>query len=394
MNNRNWCLVATAAAVMAFAPSIARADNAVTSTTVTSTTTTETFTPITIPVIAPAPTGRNGEPIDYSLLLNRNFDYIDLNQAHLQGYSDHDIAVMAKIADKAGVPFHDVDQLAQAGLTFPAIADRYNLRFEDVEHAGDYRDKVEDYKVAYNNTGEQAFRNMVAASQEELVTTPAGVTTYTTETTETGQDIAGLIDHTPNLSTFSHVVHRARLESILRDPGPLTVFAPTNAAFDRLDQDQLKSLLRDRSQCAKLVNYSIIPQRIDSAAALAMTSPTSPATLEGDTLQITSLNGNVMVNGANVVTPNVYASNGIVHEIDAVILPPTGVNAITTTGVVVTPGAGPTNTTVSPNGTTTTVAPNSNTTVAPNGTTTTITPNSTTTVAPNGTTTVSPTTNP
>jgi uncharacterized surface protein with fasciclin (FAS1) repeats len=378
MNNYRWCLAAAAAAMMAAIPSIARADAS--TTTVTSTTTTETFTPMTIPVIAPAPTGPNGEPIDYSLLLNQNFDYIDLTQAHMQGYSDHDIAVMAKIADKAGVPFHDVDQLAQGGLTFPAIADRYNLRYEDVEHSRDYRDKVEDYKAAYNNTGEQAFRNMVAASQQELVTTPTGVTTYTTETT--GQDIAGLIDSAPNLSTFSHVVRRARLDGMLRGPGPLTVFAPTNAAFDRLDQDQLKSLMRDRSQCAKLVNYMIIPQRIDAAAALSMTSPTSPATLEGDPLQITSSGGNVMVNGANVTTPDVFASNGVVHEIDSVILPPTGVNAITTTttttNTVVTPGAGPTNTTVSPNGTTTTVTPNATTTVTPNGTTI-VAPNTTTT---------------
>jgi hypothetical protein len=178
MNYRIWYLAAAAVAMTVIAPSMARADNSVTQ--VTTTTTTDTFTPIVIPMIADAPTGPNGAPIDYSLLLIRNFDYQDLCQAHAQGYSDRDIAVMAKIADRGGVPFADVDRLAQDGLTFAQIADRYGVLFGDIQYPRDYEDKVFAYKVAYENTGERAYRNMVLAEQQEEFTTPAGVTTTTT----------------------------------------------------------------------------------------------------------------------------------------------------------------------------------------------------------------------
>jgi hypothetical protein len=181
MYTRTLLLAAAVAAVTFMAPSAVRADETVT----TVTSTTSTVTPIAIVSIADAPTGPNGEPIDYSLLLIRNFNYTDLAQAHAQGYSDHEIAVMAKIADRAGVPFQDVDRLAQDGLTFVQIADRYGVLFGDIMQVRDYEDKVYAYKLAYQNTGERGYRNMVAAEQQLEITTPAGVTTTTNVTTTT-----------------------------------------------------------------------------------------------------------------------------------------------------------------------------------------------------------------
>jgi len=336
MNKPNWCLIAAASAMIAVAPSTVRADNtnpATSSTTISSTTTTVTTTPIFIPTIAPAPTGPNGLPIDYSVLTNRNFDWVDLSQAHAEGFSHHQIATIAKISDKADVPFHQVSELALDGLAFPTIADRFNLRYEDVLDSSDYESKVDNYRLAYENTGDYAARNLVAGSQEILTTTSNG------SIVSADQSIADVIQNAVDLTMFSRALRTARLMKIVRGPGPLTVFAPNDAAFAKLSTDEVNALMSDRNTLTRFVDYCIIPRRIDAAAAMAMTSPTSPATLEGDSLQVTTSGGSVMVNGATVVKPDIFATNGVVHETDTVVMPPavTSTTTNTTTTITTTP---------------------------------------------------------
>lgn len=369
MTTRYICLAAAAGALVALTPSAVRADNAVVTTTSTTTTTTD-FVPINIVTIDPAPTMPNGDPIDYTILANPNFSFVEFNQARREGFSHREIAIMAKIADRANVPFTDVKQLALNGWTYPAIADRYGLTLNDVWNAKDYEDKVRMYDVAYHTTGEFEVRNLVAAYREEYRS--GGSYDVSSDAS-----LADIVNSSPDLTMFARALRHARMMKILNGPGPYTVFAPTDSAFSKLSSDQINALMNNRDELVKVLDYCIIPQRIDAAAAMSMTSPTSPATLEGDSLQVTSANGTVFVNGATVTKPDVIGDNGVIHEIDTVILPPS-VTTITTTT---------TDTTVAP---TTTVAPNSTTTVEPNGTTTTVTPNGTTTVQPNGTTTVQP----
>jgi len=371
MIRRNMGLVAAGAAMVALAPSVARAqDNSVTTTT-TSTTTTE-FVPINIPTIAPPPTGPNGEPVNYTVLAGKSYDYMDLNQARAEGFSDRDIAIIAKIADKSGMSFDTIKHEALNGLAFPTIADRYNLRLGDVLDASDYQAQIADYRVAYETTGANAVRNLVAASQEEYIPT----STYSTTTTvvSPNANLADIVNSTPELSMFSRALRRARMMKVLNGPGPYTVFAPTDAAFARLSSDQINALMNNRDQLVKILDYSIIPQRIDAAQAASWSSSTFPSSLEGDSLSVSTSGSNWMVGGANVVKPDIFASNGVIHEVDTVLLP-SSVTSITTT------------TTTTPS---TVVAPNSQTIVQPNGTTTTVTPNGVTTVQPNGTTTVEP----
>lgn len=371
MTTRNICLATAAAALVALAPSVARAQA-----TVTTTTTTTEFVPINIVTIDPAPTMPNGEPIDYTVLANPHFDYVDFNQARREGFSHHDIAVMAKISEKADVPFTDVKQLALSGMTYPRIADHYGLSLEDVWRVRDYEDRIAMYDAAYHTTGEFAERQLVAAYRAEY----SNGGTYDVSPDASLSDI---VNSSPDLTMFARALRHARMMKVLNGPGPYTVFAPTDAAFSKLSSDQINALMNNRDELVKVLDYCIIPQRIDAAAAMAMNSPTSPSTLEGDPLQVTTTSGTLYIDGATVVKPDVLADNGVLHEIDTVILPPS-VTSITTTT---------TNTYVSPGPAippTTTVGPNSTTTVAPNGTTTTVTPNGTTTVAPNGTTTVEP----
>lgn len=372
MTTRNIYLMAAAAAMVALAPSPTRADDTtITSTTSTTTTTTD-FVPINIVTIAPAPTGPNGAPIDYSVLSNRNFDYVDINQARAEGFKDHDIAVIAKIADKTGASFSDIKHLALDGMSFPAIAEKYGLTSFDVWDVHHYQDRIADYRVAYETTGDFAVRNLVAESREEYIA--PGTAVY-----NSGSNLAADVNSAPELTMFARAMRQAHLMKILNGTGQFTVFAPTDSAFAKLSTDQINALMNNSDELIKVLDYHIIPQRIDAAQAMAMNVPTSPATLEGDSLQVTNSGGNVYVNGASVVKPDTFASNGVIHEIDTVLMPPS-VSTITTTTTNNTTTTAPT----------TTIAPNSTTTVDPNGTTTTTTPNGTTTVQPNGTTTVQP----
>jgi uncharacterized surface protein with fasciclin (FAS1) repeats len=377
MTTRNLSLAAAVAAMLAFAPMVARADDTSTTTTSTTTTTTQ-FVPIDIVTINPPPMGPNGEPIDYSILATRNFDYVDLNQARAEGFSHHDIAVMAKISDKAGVPFEEVKQLALDGMAYPTIAAKFGLSPTAVWKVDEYERRIAMYRVAYENTGDNAVRNLVAASQEEYIapsTTAYTTTTQTTTTSSPGSNLADYVNNAPELTMFARALRQAHLMKVLNGGGQFTIFAPTDSAFAKLSTDQLNALMNNRDELIKVLDYHIIPQRIDAAQALAMSSPTSPATLEGDPLQVTNTSGNVYVNGASVVKADVITSNGILHEVDTVLMPPS-LSVINNT-----------TTTTSPS---TTISPNSTTTVEPNGTTTTTTPNGTTTVEPNGTTTVQP----
>ena len=373
MITRKMSIVAAAVAMAALAPAVARADS---STTTTSTTTTE-FVPIDIVTITPPPLGPNGEMIDYSVLSTRNFDYVDLNQARAEGFNDHDIAVMAKISDKAGVPFSDIKQLALNGMAYPTIADKFGLNAPDAWKTDEYERKIAMYRVAYETTGEKSVHNLVAASEQEYIPAKTSYTTTTTTTTTASpsSNLADVINSAPELTMFARALRQAGLMSLLNGSGQYTIFAPTDSAFAKLSTDQVNALMNNTAQLVKVLDYHIIPQRIDAATAMAMTSPTSPATVEGDPLQVTNSNGSLFINGAGVVKSDIPASNGVVQEIDTVLMPPS-VNTITNT-----------TTTVSPS---TTISPNSTTTVDPNGTTTTTTPNGTTTVQPDGTTTVQP----
>jgi uncharacterized surface protein with fasciclin (FAS1) repeats len=368
---RGGLCLAAAAVALAAASTAVRADS--TTTTTTQVTTTTTLLPV-IPTIDPAPVGPNGQPIDYTVLINSPFDYTDLNQAKAEGYSDSEIATMAKISVMAGVPFDDVVHQAQAGQTAPFIADKYNLRMYDVWDASDYQAKIAAYKLAYENTGANRVRSLVAAEQQEMVTTPYGSTVTTTETS--GQNLADIINSAPDLTMFARALRTAHLTKELRGSGQYTVFAPTDSAWSKLTTDQVNGLFADRNALTKVINYCIIPRRVDSASIFAMGNPSSMTSLEGDSLSVSSIGSTAMVNGASVVKPDWFASNGIAHEIDTVLIP-SGVNLV----------GSPATTTLAPS---TTLSPGSTTNVSPNGTSTTITPNGTTTVEPNGTTTVSP----
>lgn len=123
-----------------------------------------------------------------------------------------------------------------------------------------------------------------------------------------------------NFTTLVAAVKAAGLAETLMGAGPFTVFAPTDAAFAKLPKGTVESLLQDKEKLASILTYHVLPANVGAAAVIAGNGA-RPATVNGQTLDITVRDGKVFVNGANVVSADVTASNGVIHVIDEVLMP-------------------------------------------------------------------------
>ena len=121
-------------------------------------------------------------------------------------------------------------------------------------------------------------------------------------------------------NTLVTAVQAAGLVETLQGDGPFTVFAPTDEAFAALPEGTLDALLEDPAALADILTYHVVPGRVLAADVVGLSSATS---VQGADIAIEVVDGGVVLNGtANVVTTDVEADNGVVHIIDAVILPP------------------------------------------------------------------------
>ncbi|MCU0830998.1 MAG: fasciclin domain-containing protein [Rhizobiaceae bacterium] len=121
-----------------------------------------------------------------------------------------------------------------------------------------------------------------------------------------------------SFNTLVAAVTAAGLVETLKGPGPFTVFAPTDEAFAKLGStvdDLLKPENKDK--LTAILTYHVIPAKVMSAD---LTDGQEAATVQGETVVI-DLDGGPKVDGANIVTADIAATNGVIHVIDAVILP-------------------------------------------------------------------------
>jgi uncharacterized surface protein with fasciclin (FAS1) repeats len=123
----------------------------------------------------------------------------------------------------------------------------------------------------------------------------------------------------PQFTTLVSLVKKAGLAGALSARGPLTVFAPTNAAFAKVPKATLASLAKNRAKLKAVLLYHVVKGNVTAARVTKLRSAT---TLEGSAVPIRVSGGKVYVGGARVVTPDVKASNGTIHVIDKVLLPP------------------------------------------------------------------------
>jgi uncharacterized surface protein with fasciclin (FAS1) repeats len=137
----------------------------------------------------------------------------------------------------------------------------------------------------------------------------------------TTASIASVASTNGQFKTLLAAAAAAGLDATLSAPGPITVFAPTDAAFDKLPPATLQRLLRpeNREALRQVVSYHVISGRVPSADLMGK-SLASP-TVEGSSVAING-NSGVMVNNARVLQADIEASNGLIHSIDTVLMPP------------------------------------------------------------------------
>ncbi len=120
-----------------------------------------------------------------------------------------------------------------------------------------------------------------------------------------------------NFDTLVTAVQAAGLVETLKGDGPFTVFAPTDEAFAKIPEADLKALLANKEALAGVLTYHVVPGKVMAADVTGMSSA---KTVQGDTIDISTADG-VKIDGATVVQADIETSNGVIHVIDTVIMP-------------------------------------------------------------------------
>lgn len=124
-----------------------------------------------------------------------------------------------------------------------------------------------------------------------------------------------------SFTTLAKALAAADLVTTLKGAGPFTVFAPTDEAFAKLAPGALDDLLKpeNKARLQSILKYHVVPGKVMAADVMKITSA---KTVEGRSLAIKSMGGEVTVDGATVTKTDIAASNGVIHVIDTVLMPP------------------------------------------------------------------------
>jgi uncharacterized surface protein with fasciclin (FAS1) repeats len=134
-------------------------------------------------------------------------------------------------------------------------------------------------------------------------------------------DIVTTADSAGSFETLVAAVRAAELEATLKGPGPFTVFAPTDAAFAKIPSATLADLLKpeNRATLQAILTYHVVSGKVMAADVVQLTSA---ATVQGGNVTIAVNGATVRVNEATVTQTDIAASNGVIHVIDTVLMPP------------------------------------------------------------------------
>lgn len=130
-------------------------------------------------------------------------------------------------------------------------------------------------------------------------------------------DIVETAKSAGSFNTLVAAVQAAGLVDTLKGPGPFTVFAPTDAAFAKIPKAKLDALLKDKAALTKVLTYHVVPGKVMAADV----KPGAVKTVQGSPLMVSTMGGTVSVDQAKVIKTDVKADNGVIHVIDAVIMP-------------------------------------------------------------------------
>lgn len=152
-----------------------------------------------------------------------------------------------------------------------------------------------------------------------LVAGAALVATLIAPTLARAADIVDTAVAAGSFNTLVTAVKAAGLVKTLKGKGPYTVFAPNDAAFAKLPPGTVESLLKNKAKLATILKYHVVPGRVKAADVAGKSLQVKTAA--GLPVNVDGTFG-VRVNDAHVIQPDIEASNGVIHVIDTVLLPP------------------------------------------------------------------------
>ena len=134
------------------------------------------------------------------------------------------------------------------------------------------------------------------------------------------KDIVDVAASAGSFKTRIAAVQAAGLVDALKGQGPLTVFAPTDEAFAKLPAGTVENLLKpeNKDKLTAVLTYHVVPGRVTADQVVNLNSA---KTINGRSLQISSMDGKVMVDNARVTSTDIMASNGVIHVLDSVVIP-------------------------------------------------------------------------
>ena len=152
-----------------------------------------------------------------------------------------------------------------------------------------------------------------------LITLTLVVPVTTTARADT-KDIVDTAMAAGSFKTLEKALEAAGLVDTLKGAGPFTVFAPTNTAFGKLPAGTLESLLKpeNKARLQRILTYHVVSGKVMASDVMTLQSARA---VSGDAISIATRNGGVTVGNARVVKTDIVASNGVIHVIDAVMLP-------------------------------------------------------------------------
>ena len=168
-----------------------------------------------------------------------------------------------------------------------------------------------------STTTEAAQAATTTTIAEEITTTTVAEST-TTEAMEE-MSIVATAEAAGDFTTLLAAVEAAGLVDTLEGEGPYTVFAPTDDAFAALPEGTVEGLLDDPEALSDILLYHVVPGEVTSDQVVTLESAT---TAQGSDVSIRVEGDSVFVNDAQVIMTDIQASNGVIHVIDAVLLPP------------------------------------------------------------------------
>jgi len=149
----------------------------------------------------------------------------------------------------------------------------------------------------------------------------AGLPTFASAQAAPAKDIVETAVAAGSFKTLAAALTAAGLVETLKGTGPFTVFAPTDEAFAKIPAATLDALLKDKAALTKVLTYHVVAGKVMAKDVVKLSKA---KTVEGADVAIMVTNGKVMVNKAHVVKTDIEASNGVIHVIDSVIMPPAG----------------------------------------------------------------------